>query len=386
MNELNLYKDHEITFSCIEVKQPIGVFYLASIPADYLLEITYVDVRDITDTELDKYLGIQRKVDSSRKRELEQYVNTVDACFPSGIILAVPPECAKYNSKDHTMTLASTEHIPYNQIAKILDGQHRIVGLEGYKGNAHEFELNVSIFVDADIEEQAYIFSTVNLAQTKVNKSLVYDLYEHATTRSPQKLCHNIAVTLNTLEDSPLYHKIKRLGCATPGRDGETITQATFVKALMAYISRDPIADRDIYKRKKTPPEVLDSDRNKLIFRNMMVREQDMLITDIIFNYFSAVKERWPQAWDNIGIGNILNKTNGFRALMRFMRDVYLHIVQQPNSAPAVKDFLNVLQQIKLEDFSVENYTAGSSGEGKLYRELLEQSRINKTEGCFDLE
>ena len=51
MNDLDLYKDKEITFPCIEVKQPIGTFYLASMPADVLTEITYMDIRDIADNQ-----------------------------------------------------------------------------------------------------------------------------------------------------------------------------------------------------------------------------------------------------------------------------------------------------------------------------------------------
>ncbi|WP_276744339.1 DGQHR domain-containing protein [Victivallis vadensis] len=378
MTELDLYGDKHIKFPCIEVIQPIGIFYLASIPADFLMEITYVDIRDIADRDLDKYLGIQRKVDPSRKKELEQYVNTIDACFPTAIILAIPKECARYDSTQKEMNLYPFGENTYQKIAKILDGQHRIAGLSGYKGNLHEFQLNVSIFIDADIEEQANIFSTVNLAQTKVNKSLVYDLYELSSSRSPQKLCHNIAVSLNSIPSSPFFHKIKRLGCATPGRMEETITQATFVKALMVYMTKDPVGDRDQYKRKKKLQESSREESHKLIFRNMMIAEQDMQITDVIFNYFSAVKKRWPESWNYSGVGNILNKTNGFRALMRFLRVAYLYLTT-PGGVPTIEQFTTILNKIEIHDFSVETYVSGSSGESKLYRELLEKSGIPTT-------
>ena len=111
----------------------------------------------------------------------------------------------------------------------------------------------MSIFIDADIAQQAYLFSTVNLAQTKVNKSLAYDLFDLANVRSPQKLCHTIAVTLNRLPESPLYERIKRLGTATPGCVTENITQATFVTALMSYVSLDENKDRDTYMRRRFP-------------------------------------------------------------------------------------------------------------------------------------
>src|SRR5690606_13459203 len=95
------------------------------------------------------------------------------------------------------------------------------------------FQINVSIFVGIDLPEQAKIFATVNLAQTKVNKSLVYDLEALARKRNPYKTCHHVAVALDSNEDSPLYQRIKRLGVATPGRAYEPLTQASFVEALV---------------------------------------------------------------------------------------------------------------------------------------------------------
>src|SRR6185436_13580442 len=81
-------------------------------------------------------------------------------------------------------------------VAHILDGQHRIEGLKnGFSdphSNADRFELNVVIFVDLDMDDQSMVFATVNKAQTKVNKSLVYDLFAYAKTRSPQRTAHSI--------------------------------------------------------------------------------------------------------------------------------------------------------------------------------------------------
>lgn len=103
------------------------------------------------------------------------------------------------------------------------------------------------IFIGADVAEQANIFATVNLAQTKVNKSLVYDLTELAKTQSPHKSCHNVAVVIDREESSPLFRRIKRLGTATPGRKHEPLTQAAFVESLVKFISGDPTQDRMIY-------------------------------------------------------------------------------------------------------------------------------------------
>lgn len=250
----------EFSFPCIRVEQPIGSFYVGTIPSDALCELTWVDIRRIEgERGFETYLGIQRPLDPKRVAQLTEYVRSPDACFPTAVIIAVPAACATYDEGKRQMTLREylepgegEEKIEFQHIAKVIDGQHRIEGLRSYDGG--KFHVSVSLFVDMDIADQAYVFSTVNLAQTKVHKSLVYDLFDLAKTRSPQKTCHNIAVALDRDERSPFSQRIKRLGVATQGRFNETITQSTFVEALLRYISGNPNQDRNVYLSRKRPP------------------------------------------------------------------------------------------------------------------------------------
>jgi DGQHR domain-containing protein len=367
-------KTKSLTFPCIKIEQPIGVFFVGSIKSCDLCEITYSDVRQIDrESGFDTYLGIQRPLNARRVREIAQYVGSADACFPTAVILAVPAECTHFDEDEKTMKLSEdpARGITFQKIAKIIDGQHRIEGLRGFEEDT--FEVNVSIFVDMDIADQGYLFSTVNLAQTKVNRSLVFDLYELAKSRSPQKICHEIAVALDNNESSPFYERIKRLGVATEGRFNEKITQATFVQALLKYISKDPMGDRNLYLTGRHPKKVEGKEAEKLIFRNMFIEEQDLEITDVVWNFFEAVHECWPRAWDHSGKGSMLSQTNGFRALMRFLRPCYLHLAS-PGAVVGKEQFLTELKKInmKSEDFSVETYKPGSSGESKLYRALVD--------------
>ncbi len=372
-----------ISLPCLKVKQPLGEFFIASINSKLLCEITEFDVRRmIKERDIETYLGIQRPLNPNRVKELNSYVNTTDACFPTGVILAVDGVCASYNAETHELVLSNylepeqfEERIHYRQIAKVLDGQHRIEGLKAYEGDT--FEINVSIFVDIDIEDQAYIFSTVNLAQTKVNKSLVYDLFDLAKSRSPQKTSHNIAVALDSNDRSPFHQKIKRLGVATEGRFNETITQATFVQSLLPYLTNNALEDRDSYLKRRTPDKVGANELEKLVFRNMFIEEKDLEIADIIWNYFDAIKQRWPMAWEASGKGMMLNKTNGFRALMRFLRPTYLYL-NAPGTVTSVEAFLGVLKRVTLEDtdFTVNRFKPGTSGESELYRTLLAESGV----------
>ena len=168
-----------------------------------MIRISYSDIRRINTErrDVETYLGIERPLRNNRVAELKDYVNTADANFPSPIILAIAEEHTELDRETGLMRIKVSD-----DVAKILDGQHRIAGLEGFKGD--NFDVLVTIFLEMDIEYQALVFATINLEQTKVNKSLAYDLCAYATTRSPQKTC---IVRLQTARRwTPFYSKIVR--------------------------------------------------------------------------------------------------------------------------------------------------------------------------------
>ena len=75
----------------------------------------------------------------------------------------------------------------------------------------------------------------------------------------------------------------------------------------------------------------------------------------------------------------MLNKKIGFKALMRFLRDVYLNKTS-PGGVPKKNEFLDVLKRIKIKDheFNIENFRPGTSGESLLYRRLQSESRLGQ--------
>lgn len=360
------------SFRCIEVRQPVGVFYVAAMPADDLVDISWADIRNIEDSALDTYLGIQRRLSPERVKELTDYVRTVDASFPTSIIVAVRGEDAQFDETRAVMSLPK-----HQSVAKIIDGQHRVAGLKTLRGST--FMVNVTIFVDMDIADQANVFATINLAQTKVSKSLVYDLYAYAKTRSPQKACHNIARLLNREEQSPLHWRIKILGRATPGRSDETLTQAAVVESLLPYLSDEPEKERDMLKRGlKLAPTPFERKR-ALIFRELFRLEKEEDIALNVWNCFVAVSQRWPDAWNAVERGNIINRTTGFLALMRFLRPAYLAYGKENEVAP-VSHFKTLLDKVQLDDraFTSETYKPGGAGVSALARELIRGAGIEQ--------
>ncbi len=329
----------KIDLCAMRLTQPIGTFYSAKIKAADLFDIAKFDIRRITQREgIDDFLGIQREVSAKRLLELKQYIKTQDATFPSAVIIAVDERCAQFAevSKDSCFGILSLSNyldkenpdndILFRDIAKIIDGQHRVKAFE--EGLNSEFEINLSVFVGADIATQAEVFSTVNLAQTKVNRSLVLDLFSLAKARSPEKTAHEITVLLDRRSESPFYRRIKRLGVATEGRFGETLSQATVVRGILSHLTKSALIDREIGKRKQTW-QFSTGDHARYIFRYHFVKGQDDHIYLNMFNYFSSIKKTWPDAWDKTGLGNVLPRTNGYLAFMRFIKPAVLEPVSK---------------------------------------------------------
>lgn len=357
-----------IRIKCLEVTQPIGTFYVGVLNSKDLYKVTYTDIRRIEGErrDVETHLGIERPLNRNRVAEIKQYVTTRDATFPSSIIVAVDSINVDY--EDDVLLLEDKE-----DVAKVLDGQHRIAGLEDYSEN--NFELLVTIFVDIDIETQAEVFATINLEQTKVNKSLAYDLFEYAKQRSPQKTAHNIALLLHRLEGSPFEGKMKILGTA---RDrGETISQALFVESLLEYLSYNPKKDRDLLKRGKTPQRATAAEQQLFIFKNMFLDNKDEDIAMVLWDYFSAVEGKWGDYWRKPIQGNVLNRTTGFRGLMQFLRYVYLDVAK-PGEVPSRERFDEIFARVRLEgkDINPDEFPPGSSGPKRLLEQLCAQTGL----------
>lgn len=377
-----------IEINCLEIEQPIGVFYVGKISWQDLLEISYSEKRRIIDEENNKepsYFGIQRELSDKRLKEISQYVTYKDATFPSSIVLAIS-SITKIDEDNDIVNVEFDENNKKlrirkdNKIAHIIDGQHRIFGLEKYKldnpllASTLSFELLVSIFVDIDDDNQSMIFATINKAQTKVNKSLVYDLFELAKTKSPQRTAHNIVKLLNEEANSPLKGMINRLGKANdPLR--ETITQATLVENFIKYISQNPMKDRDILKRGKKLNIIEEKELKIRFFRNWFIDNEDDKIAEVIWNYFLAIKRHWSLSWGT----SILTKSTGIIAFLKFLSPLINKI--GTNKVITENEFYEIISKIEIKDgigvesdFNTKKYIPGAKGQSDLYKELMIKS------------
>jgi DGQHR domain-containing protein len=233
--------------SVLRVEQPLGEFYIGAIDSFDLIDIATVDVRRFDAGSPGTIDGVQRELSKSRLAALREYVNLDYSTFPTSVLLAIDERCVEVEPVKGCNGLFNLivtgfegddefPAIPVEESAFVIDGQHRLAGLLNREKSKGPFEVNVAIFIGADKADQAEIFSRVNLAQTKVNKSLMFDLLDYAKERSPYKVAHDVVVALNSDESGPLHHRIKRLGVKTPGLDDERLAQATVVNGLLRHL------------------------------------------------------------------------------------------------------------------------------------------------------
>lgn len=318
----------------IEINQPIGTFYIGKMSSVDIMNISKVSQRDNTG-------GHQRQLKDTRAKEIATYCTDPDATFPTPVILAVSEEDFIPRSSTNT-GFVDFEYDETKKVAEILDGQHRIAGIS--ISTEKEFELPIVVMFNLREEQKAYVFSTINGNQVKVDSSLIYDLFELSETPSPYKTCHYIARIMNSDPQSPFYKRLKMLEKREISK--QTISQNTFVTNLCQLITSKPQEDGIALKKQ----EVL-FDNPKYVFRKYFIRGKDEVILKILLNYFSAAAEVFSYEWNNPK-DFILTKSVGFEGLISALS------VLVPRGE-AVGDlskqrFMRVFEELKLK-LSIEN-------------------------------
>lgn len=280
----------------VTFEQPIGTFALGKMNAKDIIKIMSTNPRKYDPNTFEEKGHVQRELSKKRVKEIAKYAtDDPNACFPTAIILCLPPTIQNSETtlwkleNDNTLYLNDNE----NDFALIVDGQHRMFGLKeaGYE-TFKNFEIPVVFLFEATLEQQALIFSIINEKQTKVTFSLVSQLFGVLNTRCKEKVAHTLASALNTRADSPFYKRVKMLGKKDVGIENQSISQGTIVREFLSLL-KDGKVLHEFYEK----------------------NNEDFALK-IILNYFNAAKNTWPTEWDNPS-DFILTKTVGFLGLMK---------------------------------------------------------------------
>jgi DGQHR domain-containing protein len=352
-------------YSYVEFEQPIGSFFLTTVPAKDLLGFYEITRRQYID---DQANGTQRNY-GSRIKDIANYCNTLDAAFPTSIILAL--------KKDGYVLDENKSIIEITNKAEIIDGQHRILGLELAKEKfgdeiEEKFTFPCVFLLEPTDPQKAFVFATINGKQTKVNKSLVYDLFGTSERKDPYNILHTLARILNFSSDSPFYQKLKMLGKKSDDIKTESLTQGTFVDTLVSKISKEPLTDSDFIKRGKIDKITKNQD---LIFQDYMLQGKGELLVPLFKNIFNAVKNTWPNEWE-IHDTYILSKTTGYIGIMKGL-DKFIKY-GRVNGVLTEKYFEFIFLKVKDNmivkglKFISDDFPPGGKGENKLRDILIE--------------
>jgi len=297
-------------------------FYLFLISSNDLLDISYV-VRRSDDSKR----GIQRIASPNRIAEIARFIaESKDVIFPNNLIVNFDKEAIFRPNKDNPSQ--GDLIIPkQKKSVQILDGQHRLLGLEASRKN---IPIIVVAFTELNLIQRAQLFLTINSKQKGINTSLIYDLFGITRSgKSVELLAVDIGRFLNSDEDSPFKDMVKLTDARRKGK--ENLSLAAFVTALKKVLINKniPFADLDYHQQ-----------------------------IIVLKNYFNAIKNLFQTQW---GIrGYILTKTLGFNALMKVFPKVHLRcILKQDLLCNAVNKEIEAWKDF---DFSGSVW-AGVSGE-----------------------
>jgi len=347
---------------------------------------------------------IQRKVENSRVEKIADFLlDDPDALFPTNLVLSIPNAAIESIEEINTQTIKiELSKRVFVEVKKpigdiyitIIDGQHRIRGieraLERIRGEIENYQkvlansgneefqkklgrraklltdllninLLVTFFLDATLEFQAMVFSTINRTQKSVPQSLVYSLFGLNEKDSPQKSALQIVLALNGFEKSPFFNRIRLHGGKYERNQSPPLTQAGIVRSIIDLISINlRESERDRFRERN---ELLINCGPEVPFRRYYANNQDSLIIDILFSFYSAVKETFvvgsQSLWDfedNKKPSNILQTTVGYEALLLLLIDI-LTIEDDDEKRDKVNTYRQYLIKARNLDFgNIERY------------------------------
>lgn len=373
--------------SALKVVQPLGTFFIATIKAKDLLNISFSEPLTYK-AESGEMIGNQRKIDENRLRQIGKYIDTAEMTFPNTIILSVNhnEDGSLINDKDKRWKIIN-EGDSYKlsfddslKSASIIDGQHRVNGFKEIKNKERlNIDLVCSIFFELPNPYQAYLFATINGNQKRVDKGLALEQWgyyiedEPSGAWTPEKLAASITRKLNFDLDSPLHGLIK----LSPLYDNDEfmeknrswiISTATMMEGILSLLSSNYKRDRIEMMNRKLfqgrSRKMVKDFRDSSPLRGMYLAEEDSKIEEIIKKFFTIVDKK---LWKNVNDESYIKKTVGVQALFYFLKK-YL------SQTKVISD--DILDSCVDIDFSNNYFQASGIGKTRIQNVLLVASGL----------
>ena len=392
-----------IEVKALRVEQPIGVYYVAILPARVLLDVAFSDVLSASLDEAGEYYeldGTQRLVQPKRLQAIADYINRTDSAFPNSIILAanyrrddgliadddeedelgqsVPNNRWTIEGEDDCCTL----RIPTREkLAAIIDGQHRLFAFAHARPARLDMNLICSIFLDLPRPFQAHLFATINSTQKPVDKSLTYELFgynveeEDESYWSPDKLAVFLTRRLGTDEKSPMKGRI----VIAPKKDAALlrltqgakwrVSTAVVVEGIMRLFTSNPKKDTTslLEGERKARSSLGGVRKDKSPLRDVYLSSGDTVIYTMTLNYLTACEDTF---WKDSSAGSFITKTVGVQALFDVLRTLAKDAYDKRDiSVPYFHKKLKAAGEIDFSDEIFRN--ASGSGRSTIRKAIL---------------
>lgn len=392
------------------VDQPLGVFFVAVLPAELLLEVAYSDALSATYSETSQsydLYGTQRLPQPKRLDPIAEFINRTDAAFPNAIILAAnfrqedglsedepsldadadavedangEDEISVAYGVDRRWTVDQEANGSYTltiptkaKLAAIIDGQHRLFAFTRALAHRRDMPLLCSIFLDLPKPYQAQLFATINSTQKPVDKSLTFELFgyniaeEGSEYWSPDKLAVFLARRLATDPKSPLRGRIliapkrdQTLEALNKGADWRVST-AVVVEGIMRLFTTNPKKDTNQLLHDGTHPRssLALARKDKSPMRDFYLSRNDALIYEVVKNYLEACQVTF---WASAPEGSFIVKTVGVQALFDVLRLSIKTLIEEKNIQTT--RFIELLRPASTIDFAGAQFR-NASGSGR---------------------
>ena len=207
-------------------------FYLTILPAGLVTRISYAARRRMDNEDG----AVQRILNPRRIQALEEFA-LGGGDYPNSVVL-------NWVNRDNPLNYVNNqiEIIDEEKSAQIIDGQHRIAGLEAAIKKRPELgrlPLPVTIYSNLNTQECAELFVAINTEQRPAPRSLVFDLFPllgNANTDPAAIRAYDVAVLLNEESESP-YNSLIRFPGMQQSRSG--VQLSTFISAIKPMVKEN---------------------------------------------------------------------------------------------------------------------------------------------------
>lgn len=277
--------------------------------------------------EENQLAGYQRPEVSSHISEIKRYLESENPMIPNAIVIAFDKTVVfKAQSEGSTLgeliipIASDNEQIP----GWIVDGQQRAAALR--EAECDDFQMPVSAFITDDAQEQREQFILVNSTKP-LPKGLIYELLPFTETKLAKSLQKKrfpakLLDILNYHNTSPMYQMIK----TATNPDGK-IKDNSVLKIIESSLTEGAL-----YRFRD--PETGEGDIDSMF--------------ELLCNYWRAVAEVFPEAWDVNPKESRLMHGAGMSAMGHLMDAIYdRYHSEEHNDMVSSEQFKHDLQLLK---------------------------------------